>query len=103
MLYQMQKTLGLYLKKREGTINLFHLSIQKLKVPSISNVQWGGHSTFLPCLGGTLVHSVQCPLVHCWCTAVHLSAVQMQMQPANRGALEMTGPQARAELDLEPN
>ena len=26
-------------KNREGTINLFHLSIQKLKVPSISNVQ----------------------------------------------------------------
>ena len=47
MLYQMQKTLGLYLhtcsrvlKNREGTITLFHLSIQKLKVPSISNVQW---------------------------------------------------------------
>ena len=47
MLYQMQKTLGLYLhtcsrvfKNREGTINLFHLSSQRLKVPSISNVQW---------------------------------------------------------------
>ena len=47
MLYQMQKTRGLYLhtrsrvfKNREGSINLFHLSIQKLKVPSISIVQW---------------------------------------------------------------
>ena len=43
MLYQMPKTLGLYLHKCsrvEGTINLFHLSIQKLKVPSISYVQW---------------------------------------------------------------
>ena len=46
MLYQMQKTRGLYLhtrsrvfKNREGSITLFHLSIQKLKVPSISIVQ----------------------------------------------------------------
>ena len=41
------KTLGLYfntwsrvLKNREGTINLFHLSIPRLKVPSTSKVQW---------------------------------------------------------------
>ena len=47
VLFQMQKTLGLYLhtcsrvlKNREGTITLFHLSFQKLKVPSISNVHW---------------------------------------------------------------
>ena len=46
MLYQMQNTRGLYLhtcsrvfKNCEGSINLFHLSIQKLKVPSISIVQ----------------------------------------------------------------
>ena len=43
MLYQMQKTLGLYLKthsrfleNREGSITLFNLSSFKLKVPSIS-------------------------------------------------------------------
>ena len=45
MLYQMQKTRGLYFhtcsrvfKNREGTITLFNLSTHKLKVPSISNV-----------------------------------------------------------------
>ena len=47
MLYQLQKTRGLYLhtcsrvfKTREGSINLFHSSIQKLKVPLISIVHW---------------------------------------------------------------
>ena len=46
--HQMQKTLGLYLhtcsrvfKTYEGSITLFHSSIQKLKVPSISIVQCG--------------------------------------------------------------
>ena len=50
MLYQMQKAIGPYLhtcsrvyKNREGSINQFHLSIQKFKVPSISNVHWRGH------------------------------------------------------------
>ena len=47
MLYQMQKTRGLYFhtclrvfKNRGGTITLFNLSTHKLKVPSISNVHW---------------------------------------------------------------
>ena len=47
MLYQMQKTLSLYLhtspkvfESSEGTITLFHLSTQKLNVPLISIVQW---------------------------------------------------------------
>ena len=50
----MQKTLGLFLhtcsrvfKNREGSINLFHLSIERLKVPSISNVHWGFTFLFL--------------------------------------------------------
>ena len=57
MLYQMQKTRGLYFhtcsrffKNREWTITMFNLTTHKLKVPSISNVHCTKlHDSFLHC------------------------------------------------------